>query len=112
MSSQYFISDRLQEILKKIKLIGVEAELTEKDKNRWLEYFMYVISGGYTLTPQQITTSHDWWLRTIEYQSNVDDTKFEKFEEIVEKRSWDSLQDFLSFVVSYFSFEELMVVEI
>lgn len=105
----YEVSNALQKVLDKVDSEDI-TELSPQEKKLWLQHFAYVISDGYTLTVEQLLTTHNKWLTTVEYHSGVDDHKFKDFEEMNFK-DW-KLIDFLNFVVNHFTVNELSVVDI
>ena len=108
----YEVSDSLQRVLDKVSTEDL-TELSAREIKLWLDHFCYVVSKQYTLTPQQLVTSHDKWLVTIELQNDIED-KLIAFNEIVRSddfKSWDLIK-FLDFVVKFFTFEELAVFDI
>lgn len=105
----YEVSDALQKILDKVDYQDI-IELSPYETTLWLQHFAYVISDQYTLSVKQLLTTHDKWLKTIEYHSNIKEDKFIEFE----GKNFDNwtLTEFLNYVVNYFTVDELSVLDI
>jgi hypothetical protein len=84
-----------------------DDDLTLSEQKDWLEYFLLVISDNYTLTPTEMLSDHDSWLKCIQYYSGIDEDKMQLFLEKVPEMKRLSLDAFLSLVVKYFTIEEL-----
>lgn len=107
----YEVTPKLQSVIDKV-IDG--DELTQAEFKLWFKHFSQVITDHGNLDTEALLTSHDWWLRRIEYHSGIEDSKMAKFEEEIEKRDLDqwATDDFLKFVKDFFSITELAVVDI
>lgn len=102
----YIVSNRLQEILDKVRKSDPEGLdlMPSAERQLWYQHFAYVISDKYELTPKELLTSHDAWLRTIEMENDISD-KVEAF--IANAHQYSDIQQFMDFVFDQFTFAEL-----
>lgn len=105
----YEVSNKLQNILDKV---ADQDTLTSQEKQLWLQHFAYVISDGYTLTTENLLSSHDWWLKCLEYKSGIVDSKMTQFETLLPELRELELTDFINFITTFFTIEELASVDI
>ena len=107
----YQVTDKLQDVLDKVD-DGEWDTLSQAQRKIWLHHFCYVISDGFRLNSEQILNSHDAWLRTIEYHSNITEDKFKLFEDqIPEMNHWERLR-LLNHIISFFELPQLATVDI
>lgn len=107
----YQVTDKLQKVLDKVDE-GDWDTLTHLESKNWLQHFCYIISDGFSLSSEQILNSHDGWLRTIEYHSNITESQFKLFEDqIPEMCQWDRLT-LLNYIVTFFELPQLATVDI
>jgi hypothetical protein len=109
----YTVSDALQKVLDKADAEDI-IEMSPREITMWLQHFAYVISEQYTLSTEQLLTTHNRWLTTVEYHSSITNERFKAFEEYINKKNISNwkLTEFLNYVVNYFAIDELSVVEI
>jgi hypothetical protein len=98
------IPDSLQDAIDKV---NQGDELTPIEEQQWMEYYLFVISDNYTLTPTEMLSDHDWWLKCIQYHSGIDEDKMYTFLYNKDKLANLSLDDFLTQVLSFFTIDEL-----
>ena len=98
------IPDSLQTAIDKV---NQGDELTAQEEKEWMEYYLFTISDNYTLTPKEMLTDHDWWLKCIQYHSGIDEDKIYNFLDNTDKLKKMNLDDFLTEVLSFFTIEEM-----
>jgi hypothetical protein len=82
-------------------------DLTKNEEKDWLEYYLFVVSDNYTLSPEDMLSDHDWWLKCIQYHSGIDEDKMQRFLDRIPELNKMPLDDFLSIVITYFTIDEL-----
>jgi hypothetical protein len=98
------IPESLQNV---IDLVNQGDDITEEQARDWLEYYLFIISDNYTLTPKEMLTTHDWWLKCIQYHSGINEDKIMYFIESQKQLGTLSTDEFLSHVITYFDISEL-----
>ena len=98
------IPDSLQTAIDKV---NQGDDLTVEEEKEWMEYYLFIISDNYTLTPEEMLADHDWWLKCIQYHSGIDEDKMYKFLDNREQLVNLSTDDFLTEVLSFFTIDEM-----
>ena len=98
------IPESLQNV---IDLVNQGDDITDEQARDWLEYYLFIISDNYTLTPKEMLTDHDSWLKCIQYHSGIDEDKIMHFIENRKRLETLSADKFLSNVIAYFDISEL-----
>ena len=104
------ISWKIPESLQKTIDIVNQGEadtLTLDQQKDWLEYYLFVISDNFTLTPIKLLTDHDLWLKCIQYHSGIDEDKMQQFLDNIPDMKKKTLEEFLAIVVQYFTIDEM-----
>jgi len=89
-----------------IDLVNQGDDISDEQAKEWLEYYLFIISDNYTLTPKEMLSDHDWWLKCIQYHSGIDEDKIVNFM-LNKKLSTLSTHDFLTYVITYFDIAEM-----
>jgi len=97
------IPESLQNV---IDLVNQGDDISDEQAKEWLEYYLFIISDNYTLTPKEMLSDHDWWLKCIQYHSGIDEDKIVNFM-LNKKLSTLSTHDFLTYVITYFDIAEM-----
>ena len=90
-----------------IDLVNQGDDISDEQAKEWLEYYLFIISDNYTLTPKEMLSDHDWWLKCIQYHSGIDEDKIVNFMLNIKKLSTLSTHDFLTYVITYFDIAEM-----
>jgi hypothetical protein len=90
-----------------IDLVNQGDDISDEQAKEWLEYYLFIISDNYTLTPKEMLSDHDWWLKCIQYHSGIDEDKIVNFMLNNKKLSTLSTHDFLTYVITYFDIAEM-----
>jgi hypothetical protein len=101
------IPDALQTAIDKV---NQGDDLTIQEERDWLEYYLFIISDNFTLSSKDLLSDHDWWLKCIQYHSDIDEDKMQQFLDKIPELQKQPLEDFLGFVVTYFTIDELKAV--
>lgn len=105
----YKVSDILQRVMEKV---DNHDDLTQREKNMWLDQFCYIISDAGRLSSDEMLHGYDWWLRCIEYHSSIDDMKMKYFEDNIDNMKKMDNKEFLNYVTDFFTLDELNAVDI
>ncbi len=98
------IPESLQNV---IDLVNQGDDISDTQAKEWLEYYLFIISDNYTLTPKEMLSDHDWWLKCIQYHSGIDEDKIVNFMLNIKKLERLSTDDFLTYVITYFDISEM-----
>jgi hypothetical protein len=107
----YTIPVSLQAILDKVDNADLDS-LTPEEERRWLRYLVTIISQNLTLTPKQMLTDYDRWLKQIQYYSDIEPEKMAMFLSLRGELMTTTIEHFLTQVLAYFTPQELAVINL
>jgi hypothetical protein len=99
----------IDHINKKLELHRIDS-VTDREEEAWRLAFEMSLTDDYTLTKEQLLTSHDWWIHRLLYESGLDAEELrERIADIRDTQHKDIYQ-FLDHVLERFSLEELYTI--
>jgi hypothetical protein len=94
--------DGIGAINKKLELKQLD-DISPKEGEAWLLAFEMSLTDDYSLTKEQLLTSHDWWINRLIQESDADE---DIIAEIIDTEHKD-IYHFLDHVLSRFTLEQL-----
>lgn len=98
----YVVSPYLQDVIDRVNNTDDIAVIPANDIRLWKEHFSYELSDRHSLTANQLLTTHDSWLRTLENDNDVDISDF-----IAEAKHAKNFEHFMSIVFKHFTINQL-----
>lgn len=98
--------DGINSINQKLELKQLD-DISPKEEEAWRLAFEMSLTDDYTLTKEQLLTSHDWWIHRLIQESGLDAEDLDDIIIEIQNTPHKDIYQFLDHVLSSFTIEQL-----
>lgn len=99
----------ISDINQKLELKQID-DISAEEEHAWRLAFELALSDEYTLTKEQLLTSHDWWINRLIQESDLDAEDLDGIIVELQNTDHEDIHQFLDHVLSKFNIEQLYAI--